>query len=82
MIHGTEDLVIPVQTILSTATKLGKLDLWEGCSHMIPLEDTNRYIEAIKKFIWLCIYSLIIIIWNWSYWNVKVKDNRADDLNI
>lgn len=51
MIHGTEDLVIPVQTILSTATKLGKLDLWEGFSHMIPLEDTNRYIEAIKKFI-------------------------------
>ncbi len=51
MIHGTEDLVIPVQTILETATKLGKLDLWEGYSHMIPLEDTNRYIEAVKKFI-------------------------------
>lgn len=51
IIHGSQDLVIPVQTIIGTANKLGKMELWEGHGHMIPIEDTKRFIESIKKFI-------------------------------
>lgn len=50
-LHGTEDLVLPIQTMFGTAAKLGKLDAWESYAHMIPLENTERYVETIKKFI-------------------------------
>ena len=51
VIHGNEDLVLPVQTIMSTASALGKLELWEKGGHMIPLEDTELYLKQIKEFI-------------------------------
>lgn len=28
LIHGTEDKVLPIQTIMGTAEKLGKLHVW------------------------------------------------------
>ena len=42
---------MPIQTILGTAGKLGKLDVWQNHYHMIPLEDINRYVDTVKKFI-------------------------------
>jgi pimeloyl-ACP methyl ester carboxylesterase len=51
IIHGSQDLRLPVEGILKTAKLLGKLDLWEGHGHMIPIEDTPRFVKAIKDFI-------------------------------
>jgi hypothetical protein len=44
-------MVLPVQTILGTAEKLGKILIWEGHAHMIPIEDTKRYTDTIRDFI-------------------------------
>lgn len=74
--------MIPVQTIMGTAGKLGKLDLWEGNCHMIPIEDTKRYTETVKKFMsgW---FTIIIKLFEFTNTcNGAIKDYRIDDWNI
>ena len=44
-------MVLPVQTILRTAEKLGKLEIWEKGGHMLPVEDTPRYLQSVIQFI-------------------------------
>jgi pimeloyl-ACP methyl ester carboxylesterase len=52
MIHGKEDIVVRVETVLETGKILGKsLEIWENHGHMIPIEDTKRYVQRITKFI-------------------------------
>ena len=52
MIHGKEDIVVRLETVLETGKILGNcLEIWENHGHMIPIEDTKRYVDRITKFI-------------------------------
>ena len=52
MIHGKDDIVVKLETVLETGNILNDcLEIWENHGHMIPIEDTKRYIDRITKFI-------------------------------
>jgi hypothetical protein len=52
MIHGKEDIVVKLETVVETGKIIGDcMEIWEKHGHMIPIEDTKRYVERITKFI-------------------------------
>ena len=50
-IHGKEDSLITLTMITKTAEILGKFEVWENGGHMLPVEDTPRYLKSIIEFI-------------------------------
>ena len=60
MIHGKEDLVIPVSSVQSTGEQLKGLNIFENNAHMIPIESPKEYEEKIAQFIgkWWYIYPI------------------------
>jgi pimeloyl-ACP methyl ester carboxylesterase len=51
MIHGKRDLVVPFEGVVSTGAKAKYFDIWEEGAHMIPIENTKKYVDSILKFL-------------------------------
>lgn len=51
MIHGKQDLVIPVESVRSTGEYFKNFVVLDNNAHMIPIESPQIYIDLIVKFI-------------------------------
>ena len=50
MIHGDKDNVLPFDISGETGNKLGKVMVYGGHGHMIPVEDTSKYSNDLYQF--------------------------------
>jgi pimeloyl-ACP methyl ester carboxylesterase len=51
MIHGKEDIVVPLEGVKSTGEYFKNFTVWENHAHMIPIENIGGYADLVRKFI-------------------------------
>ena len=51
MIHGDQDLAVPLKGDVETTGSIFKnFEVWKGHGHMIPVEDIDRFAKRIAVF--------------------------------
>lgn len=51
MVHGKQDLRVPLEKVKITGEKVKHFIVWENNAHLIPVESPKEYAELITKFI-------------------------------
>jgi pimeloyl-ACP methyl ester carboxylesterase len=52
MIHGKEDIVVPPnESVKKTGEYFKNFEIWDNHAHMIPIEDIQKYADAIRRFV-------------------------------